>query len=279
MKKILYRSVGSVLVLAMTSAVVSPAFAQDLTPPPAARMGATTPPTAATRTTGATTSGMSPEEVAETYRFAQQNGLAPFTMTPNDLDAFGRPRSIPSVDAARVLGSIDAVRMAQRDDANHCGLLNEMKSIEMEIKVAEALVLELDAKAEVAQTKAEQKQARAQASRARTNFMQLLLTGLRVGVVSMIPGVGWAYGAYVLGSEWSAWLSRHQQNIELEAHDARVDADSARVRAFAARMKEMNLRMKLSDMHNELYRFSMGNWCEANGYTVRSTTSSATMTH
>lgn len=283
MKKFLYGSVGAVLVLSLTTMSVAPAFAQDLTPPAALRStGTTTVPmtqgASPSAYTGNSGQSMSPEEVARVMAFAQANGVAPFTLTPGDRDEFGRPRSISAIEASQRLGGIDGLRLAQGDDRQFCSVLADMESLEMQIHAFEAQVQAADLEAANAQTRAERRQAEAKASRVRTNFFQFVLTLVRVGVVSFIPGVGWAYGAYVLGSEVSAWLSRNQHNREMEANDARVAADAARVHAFELRLKALDMRLQLSDMQNKLFRVSMGSWCGAMGYTVRSSTTSYSYT-
>lgn len=213
--------------------------------------------------TAANAQKMTPEEVRRNLAIAEENGVAPYVLTPNDRDKYGRPYSDTALEAYRELGSWEAVRLASLDGARFCTGQEQVAALKDEIRAADLLVKQADEAAARAQSEAERKAAAAQQTRARSNFLRLLVTGVKLGLVSQIPGVGWAYGGYIVAHEFDAYLQRAQHSKEMESYDANVDANDARIYAMSLRLKALDKRNELSDMRGELYDASMRAWCDS----------------
>lgn len=236
-KKVILGAVASIAL----SLAAAPAFAQDLgLPVNSAPVGQPTQP-------------------VNNRTLAAQYGLPPDILTHEE-DRYGRPIPRTIEDSIRDLG-VEGARLAAIDDANFCFGLNEIDRMEADVRAADAALREAELAVQNARTNAERRQAEARAGRARNNLFQLLLTGIRIGVVTQIPGVGWAYGAYILGSEASNFLNRQQHNREMLANDANVDLFMAQNNAHMLRVEAWMRRVEVHDRRGELWNRSMRGWC------------------
>ena len=170
-------------------------------------------------------------------------------------------------------------RRAARDDANFCVGLTTLQQLKSQVRDADQEVARLEQAVAQARTRAEREVAEARLGRAKNNLFQLLGLGLRVGLVSLIPGVGWAYAGYILVSEASQYLDRQQHGREMDANDALQDLSLAQSDAYAARLAALDFRLELYDRRGELWDTSMRGWCDVFApYHTRLLSTSATYT-
>lgn len=190
----------------------------------------------------------------------------PMVMTPNVRDAFGLPQTMLWSDAVAYLGSEEAAMLAAEDDRAFCSGLWELDAINEQIRLADLEMAAANEAVANARTRAERQAAEARRSRAENNLWQLLWTGIRVGLVSQIPGVGWAYGGYILSTEAAQWFDRRQHGREMEASDAYQDLFMAQNQRFELVLRRIELRVARSDIQGNLFQNAMGQWCNVMGY-------------
>lgn len=242
MTRSLLKGVGALLALMMLS-VAAPAFAQH---DPTASLN--------TQTTHE-------DPAARNRRIADQHGLPPNVLTSRE-DEYGRPIPRRIEDAIADLGP-EGARLAALDDYTRCSALTELRSIKQQIATVEAEVQNAAQAVLAARTEADRRIAIARQERAQNDLWQLLLAGIRLGLVTQIPGVGWAYGGVMLGNEASNWLNRRQHDFEMQAHDAVVDWTMAMGAETVLRLRAHDLRNDAYDLRGQLWDESMGRYCEA----------------
>lgn len=192
-------------------------------------------------------------------RIADEHGLPPDVLTHQE-DRYGRPVLRTIEESIADLG-VEGATLAARDGATFCVGLTQLQQLKDQVRIADLEVVRLEQAVAQARTRAEREVAQARLGRARNNLFQFLLTGVRVGLVSLIPGVGWAYAGYILTSEVSQYLSREQHNRELRASDSLQDLSLAQSDANTARLIALDFRLQLYDRRGELWDRSMGQWC------------------
>lgn len=216
-------------------------------------------PSGATDTTATLNQTNAETPAQRNRRIADENGLPPDILTHQE-DRYGRPVLRTIEDSIADLGP-DGALLAARDDANFCMGLTQLQQLKDQVRIADLEVVRLEQEVAQARTRADREVAEARLGRARNNLFQFLLTGVRVGLVSLIPGVGWAYAGYILTSEVSQYLSREQHNRELRASDSLQDLSLAQSDANTARLIALDYRLQLYDRRGELWDRSMGQWC------------------
>lgn len=194
-------------------------------------------------------------------RIADQHGLPPFVLTQEE-DRYGRPLTRTIEDSIEDLG-LEGATLVARDNGNTCAGITTLDQLKSQVRTADQEVARLEEAVAQARTRAEREIAEARLGRARNNLFQLLGTGLRIGLVSLIPGVGWAYAGYILVSEASQYLDRRQHGREMDASDALQDLSLAQSDAYAARLTALDFRLDLYDGRGELWDKSMKDWCDA----------------
>lgn len=220
-------------------------------------------PTVASAQTGKT---MTPVELQAALNAAKEHGTAPIIFFPHNPDNFGVVGFASANEAYKALGSWELVRAATRDNKRFCEGTADIEELKKKIRDADVKVKEADRLAAEAQTKAERKAAAARQTRARNDFVRLLLVGIKVGLVSQIPGVGWAYAGYVVAHEFDGILARAQHRKEMGAYDAQVDANDARIYAMSLRLDALDLRNELHDLRGEVFDASISGWCSSLKY-------------
>lgn len=218
-------------------------------------------PSGAADTTGALNQTTGETAAQRNLRIAREHGLPPFVLTQEE-DRYGRPLTRSIEDSIADLGP-DGALLTARDDANFCVGLTTLQQLQSQVRDADLEVARLEQEVAQARTRAEREIAEARLGRAQNNLFQLLGLGLRIGLVSLIPGVGWAYAGYILVSEASQYLDRRQHGREMDASDALQDLSLAQSDAYAARLSALDFRLELYDRRGELWDTSMRSWCDA----------------
>lgn len=228
----------------------------------------------------ATAQGASPPPSdAKVFELARQQDLPPYYLTQNEKDAYGRPLVRTIDQARRDLGSWEAVRLAAESDRDACDGLTAIDQLETAIRAGEEQVRKDQIAVDNARTTLEKRIAERRLKRSQNNLLRLLLTGIKLGLVSQIPGVGWAYGGYVLAHEADQLLGRHDYNKELKLHDESVDLWMDQMEVVSNYLRLYDKRLELSSGQNRLWRYSMTKWCTAmRPYYARLSSTSASYT-
>lgn len=217
------------------------------------------------------------DPVQRNLRIAQEHNLPPDLLTSEN-DRWGRPQTRTIEQSIAELG-VDGARMRALDDFDWCNDLIAIDELYAQIRAADLEVVQATEEVQRARTRAERRQAEARLGRAQNNLFQLLGTVVRLGLAASIPGVGWAYGGYILVSEVTQWSGRRQHNRELDATDALNDYFMVSMQRQELLIRAWTLRMEQHDRRGRLWDGSMRRWCDAmRPYHVRMAPVSATYT-